>query len=224
MKWEKYQDLNYISQVQAGSNTCLVLFHGYGADANDLASLGQVFQLNQNTDYFFPQGPIQVPISPMMMGRAWFSLRVSDLEPFSGGAIPDVGFDQEILQVLDKVTEWLNHLGTLYENVLFGGFSQGAILSSHSFYRLNFSPKALLLLSGYLVAPSEFPTLPDALKVPFFQSHGLRDEVLSVKGGQKLYQKLSNLGLKGQWVEFHGGHEIPMNVIADVQNFINKNI
>ena len=220
MKWEKFNKLDYLSQTFDNSQVCVVLFHGYGADASDLAGLANVFQLPQPVDWFFPQGVLQVPIGPMMSGRAWFQLRVSDFDDLAQGNSLPGAVNEETEKVISQAVEWLNHLGRQYEKVIIGGFSQGAILTSHAFYRLNFSPRALLLLSGYLVAPQVFPSLAEAHKVPFFQCHGRQDPVLPLAGAVKLFNQLKELGLKGTWFEFSGGHEIPLDALAELQKFL----
>ncbi len=221
MEWQKFEKLQYLCKTNEEANVCVVLFHGYGADAQDLAGLAEVFCFDKTVDWFFPQGPITVPIGPMMSGQAWFELRVSDFERISTDTVADQSFQPAMIDVLNQVSRWLNRLGKLYTHVFIGGFSQGAILTSHSFYRLNFKPSGLLLLSGFMIAPSQFPQLPDELKVPFFQCHGRQDSVLPLKGARKLFEKLESMGLKGQWLEFSGGHEIPMPVIQAVNNFVN---
>lgn len=138
--WQKYENLDYLAHQQDGADTCVVLFHGYGADANDLASLSRVYKLNQVTDWYFPQGVLEVPIGPMMSGRAWFELRVADFENVSSGKISDGEVPPASDKTINDVCRWLNHLGKMYKKVFIGGFSQGAILTSHSFYRLNFTP------------------------------------------------------------------------------------
>lgn len=222
MQWEKFEDLNFIAKTQDGADTAVILFHGYGADATDLYSLSQVYKLQAKADWFFPQGALEVPIGPMMTGRAWFALTQRDFENLTNQEIYDEGIAPKDEKLAQKVSRFLNQMGKNYENVIIGGFSQGAILTSHSFYRLNFSPKGLLLFSGYLVNPSAFPTIPDALKIPFFQSHGNHDQVLPVKGAKKLHEKLKTMGLEGRWFEFGGAHEIPMDVIAESQIFVNS--
>ncbi len=222
MEWQKFDSLDYLVEQNDGADTCVVLFHGYGADANDLATLSQVYKVKASVDWYFPQGFLEVPIGPMMSGRAWFELRVSDFERLANGDLVDEGIRPADNKLLNKVSDWLNHLGKMYKNVVIGGFSQGAILTSHSLYRLNYSPAGLFLLSGYLIAPSAFPTLPDSLKVPFFQSHGEQDPVLPIAGARKLFTKLEDSGLKGQFVSFRGGHEIPLDVIAESQIFLNS--
>jgi phospholipase/carboxylesterase len=222
MDWQKYKKLNFLVEQVDSASACVVLFHGYGADANDLASLSQVYQLNQKVDWYFPQGVLEVPIGPMMSGRAWFELRVSDFEKLADGTLSDQPIDPRDEKTLNEVADWLNHLGKLYDKVVIGGFSQGAILTSHSLYRLQFVPAGLLLLSGYLISPSAFPVLPDNLKVPFFQSHGQQDPVLTLAGARKLFEHMQSLGLRGEWHEFRGAHEIPMEIIERSKTFLNS--
>lgn len=222
MEWQKFEKLSYVANTQDEADTAVILFHGYGADATDLYSLSQVYKLKEKADWFFPQGVLEIPIGPMMTGRAWFPLTQKDFENLSSKGIYDGGISPADEKVVQMLTRFLNQMGKNYKSVIIGGFSQGAILTSHCFYRLNFTPKGLILFSGYLVNPSAFPTVPEALQVPFFQSHGVRDEVLPVAGAKKLYEKMTSLGLKGKWYEFQGAHEIPMDVIAESQIFVNS--
>lgn len=222
MNWQKFEKLNYLCSTQDAANTAVVLFHGYGADANDLTSLGQVYKLKEKADWFFPQGVLEVPIGPMMSGRAWFELRVQDFENLGNQKAQEVPIRPQEDRLLNDVSRFLNHIGKMYKNVFIGGFSQGAILTSHSFYRLNFTPAGLVLLSGFLVSPSSFPSVPNELKIPFFQSHGKGDTVLPINGARKLFSKMEDLGLQGKWMEFGGAHEIPMGVIAESQTFLNS--
>jgi len=224
MKWQKFKNLDFIVSQKDNSKTCVILFHGYGADAKDLSSLAQVYDVGEEVDWFFPQGVIEVPFGPMMSGRAWFELRVSDFEQVSRGEVKDRPLDPRDEKTMGLVSEWLNQLGKVYENVFIGGFSQGAILTSHSLYRLQFKPAGLLLFSGFLISPSSFPTLPEDLKISFFQSHGKQDQVLNIGGARKLYDFLEKMGLSGNWFEFSGGHEIPMNTIAESQKFLKKSL
>jgi phospholipase/carboxylesterase len=224
MQWKKYKSLDYLCQTNKASRSCVVLFHGYGADAQDLASLRSVYRLDESVDWFFPQGVLEVPVGPMMSGRAWFQIRVSDYQSLANSQVTDVPVNKDDALTLDRVSEWLNELGHQYEQVFIGGFSQGAILTSHIFYRLRFCPKGLILFSGFLLHPSAFPVLPKEQRPPFFQSHGQQDSVLAIGGAQKLFDKLKDLGLQGQWMPFQGGHEIPMAVIQASNKFLSTHL
>lgn len=222
MQWQKYKSLNFLCQTARESRTCIVLFHGYGADADDLASLSRVFKLSEDVDWFFPQGVHSVPIGPMMSGRAWFHLRASDFDKIGTDSLGESPIDEEVQKTLQLVVDWLNHIGKLYDRVFIGGFSQGAILTSHCFYRLNYQPTGLLLLSGFLMAPQALPKADFPGDIPFLQTHGVIDQVLPISGARKLFDRLNGGGLKGRWYEFSGGHEIPMDVIAESQTFLDS--
>jgi len=196
------------------------IFHGYGANALDLASFSSSLDLESEDDWYFPQAPIELPTSTFQKGYAWFSLENRDWEAFQAGQISDEGFSGDELKVIHQVHELLSEKGKEYSEVIIGGFSQGAILTSHLFHAVPLNLKGLLLFSGYLFHPSSFPNIPSALQVPFFQSHGEQDPVLPVTGAKRLHDHLNQLGLKGIWNSFSGGHEIPMEIIGKARAFI----
>ena len=220
MEWKNFKQIKYLHDTSKGAKNCIVLFHGYGANAEDMASLAQSLYFSEEVDFLFPQGMETIALGPGITGRAWFQLRSDDFESMVSEILSNQETMADIQKVMEQVREWLNHLGSLYQNVFIGGFSQGAILVTHSFYGLNFIPKALLVLSGSLMLPSFFPTLPESLKIPFFQSHGSKDLLLEIQGAHKLHEKLLSIGLKGQWYEFQGGHGVPEEVISRLNAFI----
>ena len=57
----------------------VILFHGFGADAADLASLADQFDFQKPCNWLFPNGPLNVQIGPGVTGRAWWSIRLSEL-------------------------------------------------------------------------------------------------------------------------------------------------
>ena len=222
MEWEKFKNLNFLVRRTQGAQRAIALIHGYGANAHDLAVLHSLYRLKEPVDWYFPEGSLEVPIGPGLTGKAWFKLRVNEFETMAQGHIRDETPTLDEDQCLNHMGEWLNHMAQAYEKCSLGGFSQGAILTSHVFHRLNFTPQALLLFSGYLVGPSSIPSPPKPLKIPFFQSHGEADQVLPMKGARKLFDLLETKGLQGQWNPFPGGHEIPMEIIKKSQTFLNS--
>ena len=220
MEWKKYKEINCLHETTKGAKTCVVLFHGYGADAEDLASLAQSLYFSEDVDFLFPQGLKTVSLGSGITGRAWFQLQSDNFESMASELLSNQKMMADIQSIIKKIKEWLNHLGGLYQKIFIGGFSQGAILVTHSFYRLNFIPRALLILSGSLILPSFFPTLPENLKIPFFQSHGVRDNLLGIQGARKLHEKFLSMGLEGQWYEFQGGHGVPEDVINNLNAFM----
>jgi phospholipase/carboxylesterase len=58
--------------------------------------------------------------------------------------------------------------------------------------------------------------------VPFFQSHGKQDPVLNFAESMKLFELLKLNRFQGEFVPFDGAHEIPINVIHKVKDYINR--
>src|SRR5690606_38506174 len=109
-----------------------------------------------------------------------------------------------------------------YDSIIVGGFSQGAMISSYLCAHL---PKVIsaIFFSGVLVAQDKLMTLLDGKKsLPFFQSHGKQDPVLSYSEATMLYELLKLYGWQGELVPFDGAHEIPMPVINKASLFLSK--
>src|SRR6185437_12531546 len=75
---KRYGKLDVV-EVENGRELCVVLFHGFGADAHDLAPLSDVSSQIKAT-WIFPNAGLQVPIAPGFMGRAWFHIDVAALD------------------------------------------------------------------------------------------------------------------------------------------------
>ena len=69
--------LEAVEAVQNPDAPWVVMFHGYGADAFDLASLADVIPAKKPLNYLFPQGPLEVPIGPGWTGRAWWPINMT---------------------------------------------------------------------------------------------------------------------------------------------------
>jgi phospholipase/carboxylesterase len=154
-------------------------------------------------------------------GRAWFSIDLEELErSMREGTSRDLSHKTppEFSSTMNLLADFVQKLEGRYEKIILGGFSQGAMCVSHLGLRENSKVEALILLSGSLLAKDLFPKKEKSL--PFIQSHGAYDPILSLAGGKNLYQQLTSLGLVGKWVEFQGVHEIPLKVIEEVKRFL----
>ena len=92
----------------------VVFFHGYGADAQDLAGLAPAIRVKAPVSWVFPNGPLEVPIGPRLSGRAWSEIDMEAIQQAMGrgehrdlsGPAPR-GFEQ----ALDQGHEFLRALG-----------------------------------------------------------------------------------------------------------------
>ena len=64
LSFERLADLDCLVLRRTVTRGSVVLLHGYGADFSDLTSLADIIDMYQEWDWYFPNGPIEVPISP----------------------------------------------------------------------------------------------------------------------------------------------------------------
>lgn len=208
----------------------VVFFHGYGANMNDLASLSREMSLNAATNWYFPDGFLEVPIGPGWTGKAWFPIPLRELEQsmlrgetldLSKRLVPDVNV------AVNKAKKFLNDLPFSSEQIVLGGFSQGSMLSTSLVFDAAAESKkykALILYSGTLLMKSSWveKMKVESIRCPIFQSHGDEDPVLPYESAEEL----RDLFVENKWsVDFYGfqgGHEIPRNVIKASEKFLNR--
>jgi phospholipase/carboxylesterase len=206
----------------------VVLFHGFGADMNDLASLAQVIEVPEGTNWIFPNGHLTVPLGGHYEGRAWFPVSISELERSSASGKP-LDWGARIPPGLEEARalaiELINELDVPMEKLVLGGFSQGGMLATDVTLHLDQPPAGLAVLSGTLVNAEEWTKLaPKHKGMAFFQSHGVSDNVLNFDMAVRLEKLLLDAGWKGQLQRFPGAHEIPMAVISSLGAYIRRRL
>lgn len=187
----------------------VVLLHGFGADANDLFPLADVLDPEEQWTFIAPRAPLEVPIGPGWTGRGWFPISVRDLER-------GVDFTQVRPPGLDLSAEMVSELvfELNAEKLVLAGFSQGAMITTEVAMNMASDVDAFALWSGVLLDEAGWKKRASVLKgKPFLQSHGTADSVLPIGAAQRLFELLKSAGAEGQFVQFGGAHEIPMNVI-----------
>jgi phospholipase/carboxylesterase len=123
----------------------------------------------------------------------------------------------------EKTMEMLKALKVPWDQIILGGFSQGAMLATELYLNAPEIPKGLIILSGTLLHADKLrPLVVSRAKKSFYLAHGERDEVLPIQGARRLETLLTQGGMKGRLITFNGGHEIPMGVIEGVGSYINS--
>ncbi|MBD0343390.1 MAG: alpha/beta hydrolase [Coleofasciculus sp. Co-bin14] len=180
----------------------IVSLHGWGANAQDLASLVPLLHL-PNYHFLFPDAPFAHP--QVSGGKMWYDLARED---YKGLAI-----SQELL------TNWLRSLestiGIPFESTIVSGFSQGGAMTLD--VGLGLPLAGLISMSGYLhQTPQDVePPLPSVLIV-----HGKQDTVVPLSAARRVRDYLLRLGAPMQYKEFDIGHEISAEVLEVVREFI----
>ena len=212
----------YLEGDENGSH--IVLFHGYGANAEDLASLSSVLAIGQNPKphWYFPNGILNIDLGFHYFGKAWFPIDMVALQSTKARDYANIipkGLDTARLKIL----EFLKTIKIDNSKLILGGFSQGAMISADVCLHLEQNIQGLILLSGTLVCQEIWKNL--ALKKvsqTFIQSHGIHDPILDIHAARKMCNIFKEAGMIGDLYEVACGHEIPFPVIEAVNSYLEK--
>lgn len=217
---KKIGPLEAIDFDGGGLLPAVVLFHGYGADAADLAPLAKEIDSGRPLRWLFPDAPLTMDFG----GRAWFPIDVEAIEEAQRTGVA-ADFSQTEPEGFEEAAraagEFIAALGVPWGRLILGGFSQGAMLATDLALSSPQAPKGLVILSGNLVKEKTWRQwAPKRAGLPFFQSHGIADPILGYQGAKKLERLLAEAGLAGKLLSFEGGHGIPGEVIEALGRFL----
>ena len=119
--------------------------------------------------------------------------------------------------------EFIKSLSLSSSRLVLMGFSQGAMLATDLALRMPEKIAALVVLSGALLNKSLWKDkAATKTGLPFFQSHGDSDPLLSPEYAKDLEKLFLEAGFKGQLHTFRGGHEVPQEVIHKLSVFLKR--
>ena len=184
----------------------LVLFHGRGADENDLFPLLDVLDPERRRHGYCPRGPLSLPPG----GAHWYAVYVV-------GQPDPVTF----APTYAEAAAWLDSLP--YQSVWLGGFSQGAVMS----YALGLGvdrarPDAIVAFSGFIPDTPAWegdfsPPLP-----PVAIGHGVYDPVISVEFGRAARRTLTDAGAEVLYREYPLDHTLDPAFVGDVRDWLSR--
>ena len=222
----KWNELRGREQVADVNSPWVILFHGYGADCNDLFPLADLFPVKKSWNWLFPQAPLEISLGMGWTGRAWWNLNMEKMQQDAAmGVDRDPGTESpaELPLVREKVLKMVNDLKVPWNQIVLGGFSQGGMLALDIAFHAPEKPKGLVILSSNMVSKENWQKQGKKLEgVPFYQAHGTNDTVLTFKNAQKLEAFMKQNGMVGKLNAFNGAHEIPHKTITEVGGFLDS--
>jgi phospholipase/carboxylesterase len=182
----------------------LVLFHGRGADENDLFPLLDVLDPERRRHGYCPRGPLSLPPG----GAHWYAVyQVGSPDP------------ETFAPTYAAVSEWLDSLP--YPSVWLAGFSQGAVMS----YALGLGagrprPDAIVAFSGFIPQTPAWegdfsPPLP-----PVAIGHGVYDPIISVEFGRAARRTLEAAGAEPLYREYPLDHTLDPSFLGEVRGWL----
>jgi phospholipase/carboxylesterase len=189
----------------------LVLWHGRGADENDLWPLFDVLDPDGRLVGACPRGPLSEPPG----GAHWYRLhRVGYPDPPTFKA------------TFAALEEWLEGFGrdtgVPLERTVLGGFSQGAVMV----YSLSLGvgrpqPAGLMAFSGFIPAVPEFKLdLEDRSGFPVVIGHGTIDSVIGVDFSRAARSALEAAGAEVTYRESPMPHSIDPAFLDEVREWL----
>ena len=208
----------------------VVLMHGYGADAQDLAPLAPILDPGFSVHWVFPEAPLDLGRT-LGGGKAWFHIDLERLQriqmglagPRTQGLQNPEGLSESTARVTGLIDEISKEFELGPERIVVGGFSQGSMMAMNWALTTQKKPAGLILYSTHIVNESEWAKqIPSLSGTRYFQSHGRQDPLLSFESASHLNKLLNQNGWRGQLHAFEGGHEIPQNIISLTTSFLKK--
>ncbi len=225
MKSERTTIAGLTTRIVGDGALTVVLLHGFGAPGHDLVSLAQF--IRAPVRFVFPEAPIELG-GLYGDARAWWLLDLARLEQdLRTGAIRDrrsevpEGLEAARTQLLEFLEQLEERYSLENNQLVLGGFSQGAMLALDVALHREVAPAGLVLLSGTLLAQAIWEARMTMLAhVPVFQSHGMHDQLLPFSIAELLRDEMRAAGANVEWCAFHGGHEIPPSVLDGVTKLL----
>jgi len=211
-----------------GDGLMVVLLHGFGAPGTDLVPLSLALGVSESMRFAFPEAPLA--LDPTGDARAWWMVDLAELqaalatgrERDLSATVPE-GLERSRAAVVALLDDLDTKLGVRSEQVVLGGFSQGAMLACDVALRDERPLCGLLLMSGTMLAQCEWePLIASRAGLPVLQSHGRFDPLLPFSIAKRLRDALSTGGLVVRWTPFDGGHEIPQSVLSAAEVYLSE--
>lgn len=190
----------------------VIVMHGRGADANDLADIAPVVDAGAGFRYVFPNAPKPWEAAPgMTFGFTWF-----DGWPPRGNSIAESR--ALLLEFIDGVTK---RYPTPPGKLVVAGFSQGALMALDAGLRVDPPVAGVVVMSGGLYE-EDLSHLRAKRTVPVLIVHGTMDDVVPVNAARRARRVLEEHGFDPEFHEFPMGHHLTPESMEVVASFVRR--
>ena len=202
----------------------IIWLHGLGASSNDFPPVVPELGLNSERAirFIFPQAPDRpITINGGMVMPGWYDIKgtdIADKEDADGMA--------ESQAILEGLIESQVSQGIPSENIIIAGFSQGGAVAYHTGLRTKHKLAGVLALSTYLPFSASAEAEQNGINksTPILANHGTYDPVVPIQLGKMSADLLKNLGYPLEWKEYPMQHQVMMEQIKDIGEWINSTI
>jgi len=200
----------------------VIFLHGLGDTGNGWADVAEILnQQAKHLKFILPTAPSRpVTINGGMIMPAWYDIRLN-------GPREDVKGLQEAHEIIIDLIEKEIKEGIPSNNIILGGFSQGAACSLFTAYQYPKKLAGVVALSGYLPQVPNFDKLITEAnkKTKLLMCHGTDDEMIPYSKAKSSFKELQTFGISGEFKSYEGmGHSGSEQEFDDVLKFITEAI
>lgn len=187
------------------STKVMIIMHGIGDHKGPYKELA--LELNQTgLDYLLLNAP-----TPYYFGFSWYDLPPKD---------PIIGIQNSTSNIKELVLE-LNTSGYKSEDIFIAGFSQGGCIAIHSFLEMEETFAGVVCMSPRIYLDKMNTSFKEVHKsTPIFIAHGYSDQAIPFEDVKDQTDIMKKSGLNIEWHEYSMGHEIAINEVQDLRNWL----
>ena len=181
-------------------------------------------QLGLNEDlnirFIFPQAPNRpITINGGLVMPGWYDIKgadIADKEDANGMA--------ESRAILESFIHEQITLGIPSENIIIAGFSQGGAVAYHTGIRSELKLAGVLALSTYIpfAEQAKVEQTNVNIETPILAYHGDYDPVVPIQLGKASADLLLGLGYALEWRTYPMEHQVVMEQVLEIGQWINK--
>ena len=208
-----------IIQPPKTADACVIWLHGLGADQTDFQPVAQILvQTLPTTRFVLPQAPNRpVTINGGYAMPSWYDIKA--MSPARSISMDELETSAETVIALIEAQK---SAGIDASRIFLAGFSQGGAVVYHTAY-----VKWQGALGGVIALSTYAPTFDDQLelsasqqRIPALCLHGQHDEVVQNSMGRSAYEHLKQRGVSVTWQEYPMGHEVLLDEITHIGDWL----
>lgn len=207
--------LRYLVNVPSGRPAdepmpTVIMIHGRGADAHDLADLAPMLDTPPGCRFVFPNAPKPFePYPGMSFGWTWFEGWPPDPQSVAASR-------ETLLRFLGEITERYPT-----KSLVLSGFSQGGLMSLDAGLRTDHPLAGIVVMSGGLYE-HDLPDLRPRPRPPVLIAHGTFDDVVPVANARRARLVLEEASFDVEYHELPMGHQVVMEEVEVVKQFVRR--
>ncbi len=207
-------------EPSAEAVACVIWLHGLGADGHDFEPIVPELRLPESLPirFIFPHAPMKpITINGGEEMRAWY-----DFIPHSETAGAD-DIAESAIQLRQFIDREIDR-GISPSKILLAGFSQGGVIALYTGVRYEQRLAGILALSTYLhdFTSTEKERTDANLAIPIMMAHGTADPMIPIMRAATSRENLIRLGYDVRWFDYPMGHQVCMEEISEISNFMQE--